>query len=226
MVSDYTQIISNKNQEKVDFGLPEDSFVFCSFNAAYKIDTMMFDMWMKIVREVPASVLWLSVTNESAEKNLRGEAEKRGVTPERLIFAERLASKDEHLRRLQLADLALDTRIYNGHATTNDALWAGVPVITLKGSHFPSRASSSILMAIGLSELIAHSLEEYKTLAVMLASNPGKLQAIRQKIQRNRLKEPLFDTPRFVRNLEKAYKEMWKIFLAGEKPRKIEVVEN
>jgi protein O-GlcNAc transferase len=123
------------------------------------------------------------------------------------------------------ADLALDTRIVNGHTTTSDALWAGVPVLTMQGSHFASRVSSSILSAIGFTELITHSLEEYESLAVKLARNPVELQEIRQRIEKSRLVAPLFDTPRFVRNLERAYKEMWKIFLAGEAPRQIDVKE-
>jgi protein O-GlcNAc transferase len=147
------------------------------------------------------------------------------VQSERLIFAEKLP-KDEHLSRLRFADLALDTRIVNGHTTTSDALWAGVPVITLQGGHFASRVSSSVLSAIGLPELITHSVEEYETLAVKLANNPVELQEIRQRLARNRLVAPLFDTPRFVRNLESAYKEMWKIFLAGKPPGQIEVLEN
>ncbi len=224
-VNDHSQSISDKDWKKADFGLPEGSFVFCSFNRPYKIDPVMFDIWMNILRQVPKSVLWLQGGNETAEKNLRWEAEARGVKSERLVFAERLP-KDEHLARMRLADLALDTWIVNGHTTTSDSLWIGVPVITIKGSHFASRVSSSILTAIGLSELITHSLEEYEALAVHLARNPGELQGIRQRLAKNRLTKPLFDTPRFARNLEKAYKEMWKIFLAGERPCQIEVVES
>jgi protein O-GlcNAc transferase len=147
------------------------------------------------------------------------------VKAERLILAKKLP-KDEHLGRLRVADLALDTRIVSGAATTSDALWAGVPVITLKGNHFASRMSSSALTAIGLPELITHSLEEYEELAVRLAGNPNELQAIRRKLAENLLAKPLFDTPRFVKNLEKAYKRMWEIFLAGEKPQQIQVVES
>jgi protein O-GlcNAc transferase len=127
---------------------------------------------------------------------------------------------------MRLANLALDTRVVNGTATTSDALWAGVPVITLQGTHFASRMSSSILTVIGLSEMITHSLEEYESLAVRVSRNADELQAIRQKLARNRLTEPLFDTPRFAKNLEKAYREMWQIFSAGEQPRRIDVVEN
>ena len=222
--NDHNQAISNKDWKRADFGLPDDSFVFCSFNQGYKIDPVMFDSWMKILRQVPEGVLWLQRENESAEMNLRLEAEARGVKPERLIFAKRLP-KDEHLGRLRLADMALDTRIVNGAATTSDALWVGVPVITLQVSTFSSRMSSSILTAIGLPEQIAHSLEEYEDLAVRLARNPDDLNTIRQRLEKNRLTEPLFDTPRFAGNLEKAYKEIWEIFLNGQRPRQIEVAE-
>lgn len=224
-VNDHTQAILNKDFTKEDFGLPEAGFVFCSFNNSYKIEPVMFDIWMKILRQVSESVLWLQQRNETAAKNLRQEAEARGVKPERLIFSGKLPL-DQHLARLTIADLALDTRIYNGGATTSNALWAGVPVITLQGSHFVSRMSSSSLTAIGMSELITHSLEEYETFALRLAHNPDELEAIRQRLAKNRLRKPLFDTPRFVKNLEKAYKEMWDIFLAGERPRQIEVIES
>jgi protein O-GlcNAc transferase len=179
---------------------------------------------MKILRQIPEGVLWLSEGNDTAKVNLRQAAKARDVRPERLIFAERLP-KDQHLRRLKLADLALDTRIYNGGASTSATLWAGVPVITLQGSHFVSRMSSSILIAIGLPELVTHSPETYEALAMQLARNPVELQAIRLKLARNRLTEPLFDSPRFVRNLEEGYKEMWRIFVAGETPRQIEIFE-
>ena len=224
-VNDHTQAIADKDWKKGNFGLPEGRFVFCSFNQGYKIEPVMFNRWMRILQKVPEGVLWLQGESEMAEKNLREEAEVRGVNPERLIFTERLR-KDEHLGRLRLADLALDTRIVSGAATTSDALWAGVPVITLKGSNFASRMSASILTAIGLSALIAHSLEEYEDLAVRLALNPGELQTIRQRLLKNRLTEPLFDTPRFVRNIERAYKQMREIFVSGERPRQIEVVES
>ncbi len=224
-VNDHTQTISVRKWRKRAFGLPESTFVFSSFNQAYKIEPIIFDVWMEILRQVPKSVLWLQVSNETAKRKLAQEAEARGISGDRLIFAEKLP-KDEHLARLKLADLALDTRIVNGHTTTSDALWAGVPVITLQGSHFASRVSSSILTAIGLPELITNSSEEYEALAVRLARDAGELKAIREKLGENRLTEPLFDTPQFVRNLEKAYAEMWKIFLTGEKPRQIEVVES
>ncbi|MEW6584689.1 MAG: tetratricopeptide repeat protein [Nitrospirota bacterium] len=224
-VNDHTQTISPKVWEKRDLGLPESCFVFCSFNQPYKIDPVMFDIWMRIMKQVPESILWLGLGNRLAEVNLKRESEARGVKAERLIFAENLP-KDEHLGRLRFAGLALDTRIVNGHTTTSDALWSGVPVLTLQGSHFASRVSSSILSAMDLPELITYSTEEYETLAVRLACDSVKLKEIRQKIAKNRLTTPLFDTPRFVRNLETAYKEIWKLFLAGNAPRQIEVLED
>lgn len=226
LVNDKTQAISDKDWQKADFGLPDDSLVFCSFNHAFKIEPIMFDVWMNILRTIPKSVLWLAATNDTARTNLRNEATARNVESNRLIFAEKLPTKEDHLGRLRLADLALDTRIFNGHTTTSDALWAGVPVITLQGSHFASRVTSSMLAAVGLPELITRTLDEYEKLAVRLAGNQGELQIIRKKLERNRLSEPLFDTPRFARNLEKAYKKMWEIFLAGERPHQIKVVEN
>jgi len=224
-INDHTQAISNKDWKRADFGLSENSFVFCSFNQGYKIEPVMFNTWMNILRQVPESVLWLPRGSEITENNLRQEAERKDVKPARLIFSEKLL-KDRHLGRLRLADVALDTRIVNGAITTSDALWAGVPVITLQGGSFASRISSSILTATGLPELITDTLDEYEFLAIDLARNPEKLQMIRQKIEKNRSTEPLFDTPGFTRNLERAYKEMWSIFAAGKEPRQIEVVES
>jgi protein O-GlcNAc transferase len=224
-VNSYSQVTMNKDRKKSDFGLSEDSLVFCSFNQGCKIQPVMFNTWMNILRQVPKSVLWLQRENEITEKNLGREAESKGIKSTRLIFLEKLP-KDQHLERLRLADVALDTQIVNGAATTSDALWAGAPVITLQGSSFASRMSSSILTAIGFPELITQTIGEYEQIAVDLGRNPERLQEIRQKIAKNRLVEPLFDTPRFARNLEKAYKEMWEIFVAGELPRRIEVVED
>jgi len=223
-VNDHEQEISDRIWEKEDLQLPEDSFVFCSFNQSYKIEPVMFDSWMNILHHIPKSVLWLFDGVETIRSNLRLEAHSRGVDPDRLVFAEKLP-KAEHLSRLLHAHLALDTRIVNGHTTTSDALWAGVPVITLQGSHFASRVSSSLLNSIGLSELITHSLADYEKLAIRLASAPLELKAIRNKLLQNRFTDPLFDTPRFAKNLEKAYKKMWRIFLEGREPEQIAVLE-
>jgi protein O-GlcNAc transferase len=223
-INDQTQSISKQRYLRKDFGLPEDKFVFGSFVQAHKIEPVMFDIWMNVLRDVPESVLWLFSPHEMVANNLRQAAEKRGILTDRLIFAEKLP-KDEHLARHRLANLFLDTRIYNGHTSTSDALWAGVPVVTLLGNHFASRVSASILTALGLPELIVSSLEEYQTLAVRLAHQHEALDEIRQRLIRNRKTAPLFDTPRFVLNLEKAYKQMWDIYLNGEMPRHLAIEE-
>jgi len=211
-VNDCDQPIADKKITRADFGLPKKEFVFACFSRNYKIDAVMFAVWMNILKAVPQSVLWLLEDNSEAPKNLKKHAQKRGINPKRLIFAKKI-KKDLHLARHRLADLALDTRIYNGHTTTSDALWAGLPVLTLQGKHFASRVASSILTAIGLPELITYSLKEYEETAIQLAKNPKKLIKLKNKLAKNRLTQPLFDTPRFVKDLEKAYQEMWKIYL-------------
>ncbi|MGE0086139.1 MAG: tetratricopeptide repeat protein [Desulfococcaceae bacterium] len=223
-INDSEQPISQKQMKRADFSLPENAFVFCSFNNNYKIEPVMFDIWMNILRRVPGSVLWLLRKHEAAEKNLKKAAQIRGIDPERLIFAS-ILMKDEHLARHRLADLALDTRIVNGHTTTSDALWGGLPVITMQGSHFASRVSASILTAIGLPELITHSLQEYENLAVRLAGNPKEIFAVRKKLAENRIQSSLFDTPRFTIALEAAYRKMWELFLAGSSPKQMQIAE-
>jgi len=168
--------------------------------------------------------LWLFSRHDTVTNNLRREAENSGIGSDRLIFTGRLP-KDEHLARHRLADLFLDTRIYTGHTSTSDALWAGVPVITLKGDHFASRVSASILTAMGLPELITSSLGDYQNLAIQLARQPEQLHGIRQRLINNRNTAPLFDTPRFVANLEKVFKQMWEIYCNGDTPRHLEVNE-
>jgi len=212
-VNDNTQSIAKESFTKKDLGLPEKGFIFSSFNQTYKIESVIFNTWMKILARVPDSVLWLFTGGKASEKNLRKKANTSGINPNRLIFAEKI-SKDKHLARLEFADLALDTRIVNGHTTTSDALWAGLPVVALIGSHFASRVSASLLTAVGLPELIADNLNDYEALAVQLAEKPEKLEAIRAKLDRNRYTMPLFDTPRFVKDLEKGYIAIWELFLS------------
>ena len=223
-INDYQQEIETGSWQKEELGLPRNSFVFSSFNLPYKIDPNMFDCWMRIMNQVPRSVLWLFNGGETTTNNLKQEARSRGIDPRQLVFGDRLP-KAQHLARLQLADLALDTRIVNGHTTTSDSLWAGVPVVTLRGGHFASRVSASLLKAIGLPELIVDDLDAFERLVVRLATQPDELGKLKDKLMRNRLKDPLFDTPRFVRNLEDAYHKMWQIFQAGRAPEQIEVVE-
>ncbi len=223
-VNDQKQKISDDPFTRPDFGLPEKGFVFCSFNRNYKIEPVMFGVWMKLLNKAPDSVLWLLKSNELAERNLKSEAEARGVDGDRLIFADNMP-KDQHLARCRLADLALDTRICGGHTTTSDSLWAGVPVVTMLGSHFASRVSASLLGAVGLPELVTDNLEDYEALAFRVSQNPDELDGLTDKLARNRLSEPLFDTPRFVANLEGAYRRMWDQYLSGEPPATINVTE-
>ncbi len=196
--------------KRSECGLPETGFIFCSFNSPFKIEPVMFKVWMDILTAVPDSYLWLRSGSERFETNLKNEAKKFRVNPEHLIFAARVGRKEDHLARLQLADLALDTRIYNGHTTTLDALWAGVPVLTTRGSHFASRVSDSNLLAISLDEMIVKDLKTYKKTAVELAQHPDKLENIKKKLKHNRLTMPLFDTQKTVINLESAFLKIWK----------------
>lgn len=223
MVSDHAQRISERHFRRTDFDLPENAIVFCSLNSMYKIEPVLFGAWMRILAYVPGSVLWLSRSNSVAEKNLREEAVKKNIDPGRLLFTDKVDTKEDHLARLRLADLMLDTRIYNGHATGSDALWAGVPVITLEGGHFASRVGSSMLHAVGLPELVAKDLSEYENLAIGLASSPVKRDGVRSRLAENRTTSPLFDTHSFVRCLETAYKKMVFLYHEGREPEDIEV---
>jgi len=186
-------------------GLPEDAFVFCCFNNSWKITAPVFDIWMRLLQQIPGSVLWL--LDSPAAGNLRENAKARGVDMERLVFAPRLSS-DQHLARHQLADLVLDTLPYNAHTTCSDALWACVPVITCYGKAFHGRVAASLLKAIGLPELVTMRPQDYESAALELAKNPAVLQATRDKLQRNRLTTPLYDSDRFRRNIEAAYETM------------------
>lgn len=201
-----------------DASLPENGIVFCSFNKANKIEPLMFHTWMNLLKKTPDSVLWLIDDNSVATKTLKLEASKRKIDPERLVFAERVP-KDQHFARLAMADIALDTRIYNGGATTSDALWAGVPVITLRGGHIPSRASSSMLTSLGLLELIAKNLDEYETLALKFANNPQELQRLKGTLAEKVRSSPLFNTENIVLNLEKAYHQVWEDYVNSVEAR-------
>ncbi|HWA42792.1 MAG TPA: tetratricopeptide repeat protein [Hypericibacter adhaerens] len=215
--NDETRTIAAEPASRREVGLPDDAFVFCSFNQGYKIEPVMFGLWMELLKALPQAVLWLWRPNDMSDENLRREAAERGVDPARLHFGLRLP-KEQHLRRLQLADLALDTRIYNGHTTTSDALWAGLPVVALEGRHFASRVSASLLRAIGLPELVAGSLDAYRDLALELARHPRKLAALRARLAANRTAAPLFDSARFARGLEAAYSAMMSRLRVGFPP--------
>jgi len=188
-------------------GLPETGFVFCCFNRNWKIAPPVFDIWLRLLQQVPGSLLWLRAYSARCDTGLRQRAQDHGVDGHRVIFAER-AEIEVHLARHALADLFLDTLPYGAHATAADALWAGLPVLTQMGEIFPGRVGASLLAAAGLSELITHSPQEYEATALALARDPARLRAIRDKLAANRTSAPLFDTARFTRNLENAFEKM------------------
>ena len=221
--NDATRRIADVSLSRRECGLPEQGFVFCCFNNTYKLTAGIFDIWMRLLNRIPESVLWLSQGNETARRNLKREADARGVNPARLVFADFLADMDDHLARLKRADLFLDTLPFNAHATASDALWAGLPILTCEGKTFPGRVGASLLSAVGLNELIARDPSEYEALAVELATNPQKLSAVRQKLATNRKTWPLFDTGRFVRNVEQAFLSMWERYQARLPPDHIHV---
>jgi len=199
-------------------GLPESGFVFCCFNQSSKITPPVFDVWMRLLRQVEGSVLWLVEDNADAPRNLRREAERRGVSASRLIFAPRV-KVEEYLARLPLAGLLLDTLPFNAHTTASDALWAGLPVVTCAGASFTARVAGSLLHAIGLPELVTDSLADYEALALALARDEVRLGRLRAKLQRNRQSFPLFDTERFRRHIESAYVVMSDRQRRGEPPQ-------
>lgn len=203
---------------RLEAGLPERGMVFCAFTSPYKINSEVFGIWMRLLRAVPESVLWLREMPDETRENLQREAQARRVDPKRLIFAAHVASMEEHLGRHALADLYLDTLPYNAHSTACDALWAGVPVLTCPGNSFASRVAASALTAVGLSELIAPDLPNYERLALELAQQPHRLRELREKLARQRLQAPLFDTERVCRHVEAAYRGMVEHAMRGEAP--------
>ncbi len=207
---------------RTEAGLPENAFVFATFNQAYKITPEMFDIWCRLLTTVPNSVLWLLEPHPSAQENLRGEMQARGVESSRVIFAPKM-EQTAHLGRLQLADLAVDTFPYTSHTTASDALWAGVPLVTKMGETFASRVAASILKTMDLAELVTTNDEDYFNVALNLAQNSEKFAAIKQKISAQKQTSPLFDTPLFARDLERLYQTIWAQELKGE--RKVVVLK-
>lgn len=221
-INDYAQKISQKKYTRQDFNLPEEAIVFSSFNQSFKIDGKTFSLWLEILKELPESILWLLDYGKEMKNNLRREAKNLGVNPKRIIFSPYL-SNDQHLKRLQLADIGLDPLIYGGHRCTTDYLLAGIPVITRLGNHFASRVSASILINFGLPELVANDLANYKRKAINLASNKNQLTKYKERIKFLRKNSSIFNTEKFVSNLEKAYFKMWEIFKKGEKPHSFNI---
>jgi len=202
--------------------LPEKAFVFCSFNNSYKIEPVMFDVWMNILARIPESVLWLLDHNPEAKANLRREATARGIDSKRLVFAEKLP-KDFHLARHRHADLFLDTRLYNAHTTASDSLRVGVPVLTMPGTTFASRVAASLLSTVNLPEMIATNLDEYADISIEYSTNKRFSEKIQRKLSTNINSTPLFNTPLYARHLESAFRQMWDIYTSGAKPQQIVV---
>ena len=193
---------------RAEAGLPEEVFIFCCFNSNHKIRPEMFDIWMRLLRAVPASVLWIREGTHAMNARFRNEAEARGVGTSRIVFAPRMASFAKHLGRMRLADLFLDTFPYNAHVTASDALWAGLPMITLRGHSFAARVAAGFLANLGLGKLITSTPEAYESLALSLATNPDRLRRVREDLRQARKTAPLFDTETLARDLERAYLEM------------------
>ena len=207
-VNDTNKAVSKKILSRAEFGLPATGFIFCCFNNTYKITPSTFEGWMRILKQVEDSVLWLYVIHESAVNNLKKAALSNGVDDQRLIFANYMSNED-HLNRIQLADLFIDTFPYNAHTTTSDALRMGLPVLTRRGESFASRVAASLLNAIHLPELITASQENYESLAIFLATHPEKLMIIKNKLAHNLATTPLFNTKLFARHIESAYLAMY-----------------
>jgi len=209
--------ISDEPVTRTAEGLPQTGFVFCSFNAAWKITPAVFNIWMRLLSSVEGSVLWLLDDNDTARRNLRQAAAKRGIDPDRLVFATR-AQPAMHLARHRLADLFLDTLPYNAHTTASDALWTGLPLVTCTGRAFDGRVATSLLRQLGLGELITATLEDYETLALALAQGPARLAAIRARLAENISSSPLFDITGFCTAIEAAYQRMVDRARAGQAP--------
>ena len=220
--NDSVRRISNREYTKREMGLPETGFIFCCFNNNYKILPPTFDGWMRILKAVPGSVLWLLADNRSAENNLLDEAESRGVDGSRLVFASRMAQA-EHLARHRLADLFLDTYPCNAHTTASDALWSDLPVLTYMGQSFASRVAASLLNALSMPELVTQSQSEYEAKAIEIAGNPSLLQYLKYKLQTNKLDGNLFKGKQLTLNIEFAYEAMIALYRAGKLPEKIDV---
>ena len=226
MVSNGLDTEGAGNATRADLGLPQEAFIFCNFANSSRVTRNVFALWMEILQAVPSSVLWLKHSHALTVKNLRAEAQRCGIDPERLVFARRIAGKSAHMARLGLADLALDTiGWYNGHSNTSDMLWAGVPVLTAPGRTFASRVAASLSHAAGLPELVAYDARDYVRQAVQLGSDPARCAALKRKLSDNKRSAPFFDQHRIVADLEAAYQEMWRINRAGDAPHTIDLAE-
>ena len=202
--------IAETTPSRADCGLPPTGVVFCSFNHDYKILPAVFAVWMRLLLQVPGSVLWLMSRSERSQRNLRASAQAAGIDPDRLVFAQRVPRVEDHLARYRVADLFLDTHPYNAHSTAADALLAGLPVLTCSGQSFPSRVAGSLLQAAGLPELVTHTVADYEQLALALARDPARLAALKARLMERQRDSALFDVDAFTRHLETAYLAMWR----------------
>jgi predicted O-linked N-acetylglucosamine transferase (SPINDLY family) len=222
-VNDSKRAIASNVPSRAGLGLPEEGFVFCNFNQSYKLTPDLFACWMRLLKQVDRSVLWLLAAKPPFQANLAKEAERQGVDPGRIRFAPSLPL-DQHLARLEQADLFLDSLPYNAHTTASDALWAGLPLLTCRSTTFPGRVAASLLSAAGLPELITENLADYERLALQLAGDAAMLTGLKQKLADNRLSCPLFDTDLFRKHLESAYATMWQAWRKGQVPKSFAVL--
>lgn len=221
--NDRSRRIAERSFSRAELGLPETAFVFCCFNTLYKIQPAMFGCWMRILQQVPGSVLWLSRGGERAQANLRAEAQRAGIDPARLIFAPKMPRIEDHLARYRAADLFLDTLPYGAHATASDALWAGLPLLTLSGQAFAARVGASLLTTLGLEDLITASLPDYERLAVALAADRPRLESLKARLAAARDTTPLFDTAGYTRSIETAYEAMLQRSRSGLPPEHLNI---
>jgi predicted O-linked N-acetylglucosamine transferase (SPINDLY family) len=221
-VNDSKRTIAPDTPDRTALGLPPDAFVFCNFNQSYKITPDMFACWMRILKAVDGSVLWLLGSKPPFTSNLSRQAERHGIARERLVFAPQLPYA-RHLARLKQADLFLDSLPYNAHTTASDALWSGLPLLTCLGTSFPGRVAASLLGAIGMPEMVVRTMTDFEKQATHLARDTEALTAVRQKLAANRLTTPLFDTDLLRRDLESAYMAMWQGWKNGQPPRSFAV---
>ena len=215
--NDFRRAAPEAGASRAEHGLPDHAFVFCNFNQSYKLTPAMFSIWVKLLKQVDDSVLWMLESNKWQSQNLRAEIARQGIAADRIIFAP-MISPAMHLVRLGLADLFLDSFPYNAHTTASDALWAGLPLLTCLGSTFPGRVAASVLKAGGMPELITRHLDEYEALALTLAQDKGRLLSLRRRLQQNRETSPLFNTNAYRQHLESAYRTMWESYEKGEAP--------
>ncbi len=221
-VNDSGRRVGDSPRSRTEAGLPDAGFVFCAFSNSYKITPALFDVWMRLLRAVDGSLLWLLGGSAAVEANLRREANARGIAADRLIFAPRLGYA-KYLRRYQFADLFVDTAPFNAGATASDALWAGLPLVTCAGDAFAGRMAASLVRAAGLPQLVTSSFEDYERLALALARDRAALDVLKATLGHNRTTCALFDTARFRRHIEAAYHAMWERHQVGESPASFEV---